>query len=116
MSSNNDIVGIDLVGFPFNKKYPPDFKRYGSKYHGYKNDVHETFFYDFAVQGYDLRFRYNGKMYYALTESDNVAVCDEHFTNEYQVFKNGNDLIENWIIEGRKLLDIIDECEDVESI
>lgn len=116
MTSRNEVVGLDLFGHPFNRKYPPDTAKYGSDYHGYKNNARETFFYDFAVQGYDLAFRYDGKMYYALSEPDHVAVCDEHFTKEYQVFKNGNDLIENWIIDGHRLIDIIDECEDVEPM
>jgi len=79
-------------------------------------DAHETFFYNFAMQGYDLEFSYNGKMYYALSEPDHVAVCDEHFSKEFQTFKNGNELIENWIIDGHKLIDIIDECENVEAM
>jgi len=102
--------------YPFNQKYPPDTDKYGTEYHGYKNDAHETFFYNFAVQGYDLAFRYKGKMYYALSEPDHVAVCDDHFTQEYQTFKDGNDLLENWRINGHRLIDIIDECEDVEAM
>lgn len=116
MNKNDEIVGIDLMGYPFNKKYPPNARLYGWDYHGYKSEVYETFFYDFAVQGYDLEFNYNGKKYYVLSEPDHVAVCDSNFTKEYQVFKNGNDLIENWIIEGKRLIDIIDECKDVEPM
>lgn len=116
MSNYNGTVGIDLMGYPFNKKYLPNTILYGCEYHGYKNEVHETFFYDFAVQGYDLEFSYNGKKYYVLSEPDYVAVCDSHFTKEFKVLKNGNNLHENWIIDVKRLIDIMDECDEVEPM
>ena len=57
----------DLAGYPFNAKYPPNYEKNGGLYHGYKNNSEETFYYDFAVQRYDLRFSYNGKKYYFLS-------------------------------------------------
>lgn len=112
----DETVGIDLMGYPFNRKYPPNTKLYGTSYHGYKNDAHETFFYNFAVQGYDLEFCYGGKKYHVLHEPDHVAVTDDNFTEELQVFNSGNDLIEKWIIDGKRLVDIIDDCESVEAM
>jgi len=58
----------DLAGYPFNAKYPPNYEGNGGLYHGYKNNSEETFYYDFAVQRYDLRFSYNGKEYFFLSE------------------------------------------------
>lgn len=116
MEKNRSTIGIDLMGYPFNRKYPPEKEKYGTMFHGYKNDVHETFFYDFAVQKYDLRFKYKGKEYYVLSETDHVAVCDENYTVEYETFKDGNDLLEKWKIGGKRVVDIIDECEDVEPV
>lgn len=49
---------MELENYPSNKKFPPNTNLYGYAYHGYKNEVYETFFYDFAVQGYDLQFSY----------------------------------------------------------
>ena len=37
------------------------------------------------ISGYDLSFRHKGKEYYALTEADYAAVCDEGFNEEYEV-------------------------------
>ena len=55
--------------------------------------MRNVLFYDFAVQSYDLEFSYNSKMYYALSDPDHVAVCDEHFSEVFLTFKNGNELI-----------------------
>ncbi len=106
----------DLSGFPMNAKYPPDIERYGSTYDGYPNVNSEIIFYEFAVQGYDLRFSYKGKNYYAVSSEDHVALCDDHFTEEYEVFPHANAFIENFKIDGRPLIDLIDELEDVEQV
>ena len=58
----SDYVMTDLMGYPYNGKYPPKGDKRGI-YHGYSSDVEETLFYDFAVQGYDLTFVYKGKRY-----------------------------------------------------
>ena len=42
----------DIVGYWYNAQYPPDTERYGTDFHGYPTDSHETFFYNFAVHGY----------------------------------------------------------------
>ena len=44
-----------------------------------------------------------------------AAVCDDHFTKQYEVFPDPNTLIEQYEIGGRKLIDIIDELEEVEA-
>ena len=54
--THEDYVKKDLAGYWYNSKYPPNYKVNGSLYHGYKNGVEETLFYDFAVQRYDLYF------------------------------------------------------------
>ncbi|MCD8202493.1 MAG: hypothetical protein LUD48_02480 [Prevotella sp.] len=110
-----DIVW-NLNGYPMNAKYPPDIEKYGNEYHGYPNDEYETILYDFAVKGYDLIFTYKGKPYYVLFEVDHVALCDDHFTEEYEVFPNANAFIENFKIDGIPLIDLIDELEDVEPV
>ncbi len=110
-----DIVW-DLDGYPMNAKYPPDIERYGGTFHGYPTDERETIFYNFAVQRYDLTFSYKGKIYYVVSSMDHVALCDEHFTEEYEVYPNANAFIENFKIDGRPLIDLIDELEDVEPV
>lgn len=38
------------------------------------------FFYDFAVQGYDLKIKYKGQSYYFMVDIDCVWLSDESFT------------------------------------
>lgn len=109
-----DYIALDLCGYRYNKKYPPNKERFGESYGGYKNNAEEVLFYDFAVLFYDVSFKYKGKSYYLLTESDHVAVCDSHFSEEYETFKDAVELIENYHIDGRSLLELIDSLEDVE--
>ena len=94
----------DSLGFPFNSIYPPTGNSEGGLYHGYRNNTEETFFYDFAVQRYDLRFVYEGNEYYFLSTDNYVAQCDEKFTNELQRYVDGNDVLERFTIKGVRLL------------
>ena len=91
------------------------FDIYKHDFHGYASDSQETFFYNFAVQGYDVSFRYNGQMHYLMYDKGKAAVCDDHFTKQYKVYPDPNTLIEQYEIDGRKLIDIIDELEEVEA-
>ena len=116
MKEETSVVGYDSDGYPFNKKYPPSKDRLRSEYGGYETWNRWILFYDFAVQGYDLYFKYKGKEYHFLSEPDYVAYCDDHYTEEYQRFPDGNVLIEQFEIDGKKLIDIIDELEDVEPM
>ena len=111
-----DYIKLDLAGYPFNAQYPPNYDKNGGLYHGYHNNTEETFFYDFAVQRYDLRFHLNGKEYYFLSAQEHTALCDSKFTTELQVFEDGNAVLEQFEIEGKKLIDLIPFIEDCESI
>ena len=113
--AKEDYVMTDLLGYPYNGKYPPKGDKHGL-YHGYATDVEETLLYDFAVQGYDLTFVYKGKRYHFLSDIDHVALCDEHYTEEYQVFPDGNTALEQFKIEGKNLLELIDKLEEVEPV
>lgn len=113
--ARKDYIMKDLAGYDINGKYMPDYSHNGSLYHGYKNCVEEVLFYDFAVQGYDLGFTYKGKRYYFLSELDYVALSDEHFTEEYQRFDDGNAALEQFLIGGKSIIDLVDQLEDVES-
>lgn len=111
-----DYIRHDLAGYPFNYKYPPTENVNSGIYHGYRNNTEETFFYDFAVQRYDLRFSFNGKEYYFLSSEDYAAQCDETFTNEIFRYVDGNDVLERFTIDGKRLLDLIPNITDVEAI
>lgn len=98
------------------KSSPPDYETNGSVFHGYRNNTEETFFYDFAVQRYDLRFSYNGKEYYFLSTDSYAAQCDDTFLNEICRYIDGNDVLEQFSIDGIRLLDLINEIQDVQSM
>lgn len=114
--ARKDYVMKDLAGYWFNAKYPPNYELNGRLYNGYRNGVEETLFYDFAVQGYDLYFTYKGKPYHFLSEQDYVAYCDEKYTTEYQRFSDGNAALEQFTIDGKSIIELIDELKDVEPI
>lgn len=107
-------IGYDDNGYPYNCKYSPNKEKYGDLFEGYKNKAEGVLFYDFGVQNYDVSFKYKGKDYYLLTEPDHVAVCDDHFTEEYEVYTDAMDLIENFKIDGRPLIDLMDEIEEID--
>lgn len=113
--AREDYVKTDFMGYPYNGKYPPGGEKKGL-YHGYGNATEETLFYDFAVQGYDLTFIYKGQHYYFLSTPDYVALCDEHYTKEYERFADGNAALEQFKIDGKALIELIDELEEVEPI
>ena len=110
----NTDVWLDLNGYPMNFKYQPDVAKYGSEYCGYKSWNEEAFFYEFAVQNYDLSFRYKGKMYYLMRNGEKAVISDEHFSKEYVVYPSANQLIENMDLDGEKLIDVMGQLEDVE--
>lgn len=53
MKREDNVVGYDLAGYPYNKKYPPNEDKFGNRYGGYGSWNKWILFYDFAVQGYD---------------------------------------------------------------
>jgi hypothetical protein len=107
-------VWLDINGFPYNAKYPPNPTEYGNKYHGYRTYEEESFFYEFAVQYYDLSFRYNGNYYYIMIRGDHAYVTDESFVEERESFPDGNTLIEQFRIEGHPLISIIPQIDDID--
>ena len=111
-----DVIGYDLLGYPYNKKYPPDFKKYGNYNCGYSSPFRYTLFYSFAVQDYDLEFSYHGEAYYCLNEGAYVALSDSHFRERNKMFENANVFIETFEIEGKRLIDIIDDLDYAEPM
>lgn len=116
MNKEFHYIEHDLWGYRYNNEFPPNTFLYGNDYYGYKNAASQVLFYDFAVQMYDVKLMYNGKMYYLLYTPEYAALSDEKFNDEIEVFLTPNDLIKNLVIEGKKLLDIIDEIEEIEPV
>lgn len=117
MVPDNDFpyVGITANGVRFNTAYPPNELTYGTAYGGYPNNARQVLFYYFAVQGYDVEFKYQGEFYHLLFEPDHSALCDDKYSTEIETFSNPMELIYNLRIKGHQLIDIIDELEDVEA-
>ena len=110
-----DYVGYDLCGYPFNMKYPPNKKLYGQSFEGYSNKALGVLLYDFAVQGYDVELSYKGKTYYFMDAGEGV-VTDSHFSERKKVFDSPMALIENFKIDGKTLLELAPEIEDIEPV
>ena len=47
-------------------------------------------------------------------EPDHSALCDDKYSSEIESFSNPMELINNLRIKGHRLIDIIDDLEDVE--
>ena len=108
-------VGYDLCGYPFNKKYPPNKKLYGQSFEGYPNKALGVLLYDFAVQGYDVELSYKGKTYYFMDAGEGI-VTDSHFSERKEVFDSPMALIENYKIDGKTLLELAPEIQDIEPV
>ena len=76
----------------------------------------EAFFYDYAVLCYDLRFTYKGKDYYIVNWNDCYALTDETREIMHQTFPDAIELLEQLEIDGIKLLQFMEEIEDVEAL
>ncbi len=110
-----DYVGYNSSGFPFNKKYPPDKKKYGDNYEGYANKALGVLLYDYAVIGYDVEFTYNGNQYFLLNDGEG-CLSDSQFSERKVVFADPLALVENLKIEGKTLLELASEIEDIEPV
>lgn len=114
-NDSRDYVGYDLFGFPFNRKYPPNKNKYGEDFYGYPTKGEGVLLYDFCIMGYDVKFSYNGDTYYFLNDGEGV-VSDSHFTVRREVFESPMALVENFKINGKTLLELAPEIEDIEPV
>ena len=119
MHMDLDYIKHDNEGFAYNGMFPPagapDATCWQEKYSGYKNGGEEAFFYNYAVQGYNIDFNYNGKHYALMGWMDGVpiALLDAD-DNELQRFEDPMDAVLHCTIEGHRLLDILEEITDME--
>lgn len=105
----------DLAGYPYNGKYPPKCKNDKEQlYHGYEKPVQECLFYDFAVLGYDLKIVYRGQDYYFMVDEDCIWLSDSKFCAQFQRFEHGNDVLENFKIDGVPLIELMEQLDEFE--
>lgn len=112
--NNDPVVGWDLFGYPFNKKYPPDPAKNGRQYYGYPTYNQEVFFLDFAVENYSVRFSFQGKRYLIQPCEDGPIQLDPDNFDILGEFSDNNALIEQMDIDGHKLIEVIDALDDCE--
>lgn len=74
------------------------------------------FFLDFAIKGYDVLFAYNGKNYLIQQWTGGAAQLAPFSHQLVRLFDNANVLVEQLDIEGKKLIDCIDEIQIVELL
>lgn len=108
-------VAYDLFGNPYNKLYPPNKDKYGSAHEGYETTSEGVLLYDFAIMGYDVEFTYNGQSYHLLNDGE-AHLTDENFSKRIKSFKDPMDLIEHLTIDGKPLISILKDLEDVEPM
>ena len=109
-------LALDDNGYPYNCKYPPNKEKNGDLYGGYKTWAEEVLFHRFGILCYDVCFVYKNKEYHLLKEYNYAAVCDDHYTKEYELYADEMDLIENFKIDGKQLIELIDEIEEIDSV
>ena len=91
-------------------------EKYGDIYEGYKTWTEEVLFHRFGILCYDVCFVYKNNEYHLLKEYNYAAVCDEHYTEEYETFADEMDLIENFKINGKPLIELIDDITEIDSV
>lgn len=111
--SSSDFASKDLFGYWFNSKYPPNPERYGLAYGGYETTNQDAFFYEFCIQQYGVAFYYKSQRYEA--QFVNIGpILTNLTTGEVQgPFEDAMILVETAKIDGKNLIDIIDDLEEI---
>jgi hypothetical protein len=108
-----DYVGLDLFGYEYNRKYPPNADKFGNNYGGYATPNQEVFFYDYCIQQYGIVFSYDEVLYEA-EFTDEGPILTNKTANEVQgPFDSAVQLLEEAKINGKKMIDIIDELQNI---
>ena len=114
-----DYIKKDNGGYDYNGIFPPvgapDPACWLKPYSGYKNGGEEVFFHNYAVQGYNIEFKYLGETYILLGWMDgkHIALLDAD-DKEIQRFSDPIDALRSCVIAGDRLLDILADVTDME--
>lgn len=65
--------------------------------------------------GYDVELSFKGKNYYFMDAGEGV-VTDSQFYERKEVFDSPMALVENFKIDGKALLELAPEIEDIEPV
>lgn len=51
-----------------------------------------------------------------MKEYNYAAVCNEHYTEEYEMYADEMALIENFKIDGKPLIELINDIKEIDSV
>lgn len=108
-----DHIGYDLSGFLYNRKYPPNLALNGGRHHGYATDNQEAFLYDVAVYLYGIKFTYQGHRYWIPSDGDGWVLINLDSQTKSSPYPDPMQLMENETLNGKRLVDIIDDVSDI---
>lgn len=108
-----EFVGYDLFGNEYNCKYPPNKDLYGLDFEGYATPNQLTFFYDFCINQYGVAFHYDGYDYEAEFTDDGPILTNLSTGDIQGPYEDAVNLLENSILNGKAMVSLIDELENV---
>lgn len=111
--SRAEFVAYDLFGNEYNCKYPPNKDLYGLDFEGYATPNQLTFFYDFCINQYGVAFYYNGNDYEAEFTEDGPILINRSTSDVQGPFEDAVNLLEKSTLNGKTLVSVIDELENV---
>ena len=84
---------------------------YGQSFEGYSCKALDVLLYDYSVMGYDVELSYKWIEYYLMEAGETAAS-----RKEKQVFDSPMALLENFIIDGKTLLELAPQIEYIEPV
>lgn len=71
-------------------------------------------FYQFAVQYYDLRIKYQGNEYLAIVDDDGAYIADSLYHRISDIYPTANDLIKHaTILDGKHLYELVKDSKQI---
>lgn len=109
-----DYIKQDEHGRWINTEYPPvSFSQYPNN-SGYKNSNAEMLFYQFAVQYYDLRIKYDGIEYLAIVDDDGAYIADALYNRISNIYPTANDLIKHFVFPcSKSLSELVQDAKQI---
>lgn len=108
-----EFVGRDLFGNEYNCKYHPNKEVNGTDYEGYATPNQLTFFYDFCIQHYGVGFYYHNNQYEAEFVDEGPVLINKTENEVQGPFVDAMELIETSDVDGKRLIDVMEDLEHV---
>lgn len=112
--NRDEYIKQDGIGRWINTEYPPESLIKYPNNSGYKNADAEMLFYQFAVQYYDLRIKYQGKEYFAFVDDDGAYIADSLYCRISDIYPTPNDLIKYAVMpDGKHLYELVRDTKQI---